>query len=273
MTFYETITAAINDMSKHGFDSKKRLDDWVTKIRKAAVSSMIPKGLLERSLNATLQTIYKKMVTKGKIFEYHPGVSRYTVERLTPKMRSELDRRVAASANLITLNREQSIQKTLQRFSGWATSVPAGGTTQTDKVEVKDNVQKALRALPFEERRVCIDQGHKLISSINEIVANDGGAIACQWHSNWRQKNYDYREDHKERDGEIYLIKGSWAHKAGLVKAGDVGYYESITKPAEEPFCRCTGVYLYSLSQLPDNMLTVKGREKLAEVREKMKDL
>jgi len=273
MTFYETITAAINDMARHGYDSQRRLDEWVARIRKSATSSMVSKYMLEKSLRATLAAIYGKLVTRGGVFKYHPGVSRFTVERLKPKMRSELDRRIAASANLITLNRQSSIEKTLQRFSGWATSVPAGGTTQADKPEAKASVHRALKQLPFEERRVAIDQGHKLISAINEIVASDGGAIAVEWHSHWRQSGYNYREDHKERDGKTYLLRESWARAQGLVKAGPAGFYEDITKPAEEPFCRCTGVYLYSLGQLPEDMLTQKGKDKLAAVREKLKGL
>jgi hypothetical protein len=273
MTFYETITAAVNDMARSGYDSQKRLDGWVAKIRQAATSSMVTKAMLDRTLRATLSTIYKRMVTRGGLFKYHPGVSKFTVERLTPKMRSELDRRVAASANLITLNREKSIQSTLQRFSGWASSIPAGGTTQANKPEVKETVQKSLKALPFEERRVLIDQGHKFTSAINDIVATEGGAIAMVWNSNWRQSGYNYREDHKDRDKQVYLFKSSWARDKGLVKPGPAGLLEDITKPAEEPFCRCYGTYIYSIGKLPEEMLTKKGKDELAAVREKLKDL
>jgi hypothetical protein len=173
-----------------------------------------------------------------------------------------------ASANLIKLNREKAIQSTLQRFSGWATSIPAGGSNVQDKPEVKSDVSKSLKQLPFEERRVAIDQGHKLISAINDIVAQDGGAIAAVWHSNWRQQNYNYREDHRERDRKVYLIRDSWAHKAGLVKPGKVGYTDEITQPAEEPMCRCFYLFVYSLEDLPADMLTEKGREEIARVRE-----
>ena len=168
-----------------------------------------------------------------------------------------------ASAQLIKLNRQQSIAKTLQRFSGWATSIPAGGSKAVDKPEVRDDLKKALRSLPYEERRVAIDQGHKLVATINDLVAVEGGAIAGEWHSNFRQPGYDARPDHKERDGGVYLIRGNWASAQGLVKPGPAGWSDSITQPAEEPFCRCQFHYIYSLRRLPEGMLTAKGRAAL----------
>jgi hypothetical protein len=89
----------------------------------------------------------------------------------------------------------------------------------------------------FDERRVLVDQGHKLISAINRTVAEEGNAIAGTWHSHWRQAGYDYREDHKERDDHVYAIRGNWAIKDGLMKVGPAGYSDEITQAAEEPFC------------------------------------
>jgi hypothetical protein len=128
-------------------------------------------------------------------------------------------------------------------------------------------VRKSLAQLPFEQRRVLIDQGHKLTSSINDVVARDGGAIAAIWHSHWRQQNYNYRPDHRDRDLRTYLVRGSWAQKGGLVVPGDPGYTDDITQPAEEPFCRCYWQYLYSLRQLPIEMLTKKGQLELQRAK------
>jgi hypothetical protein len=77
-----------------------------------------------------------------------------------PKLHAELQRRIMSAANLIRLNRADMMNRTLQRFSGWATSVPAGGSKVTDTMEVKNSVSKALKNLPFTERRVMIDQEH-----------------------------------------------------------------------------------------------------------------
>src|SRR6202012_4614194 len=115
------------------------------------------------------------------------------VARLRPQLKVELDKRIMASADLIRLNRDGIIAKTLQRFSGWATSIPLGGSAKTNKREDFAAVRRGVAGLPFEERRVLVDQGHKLASSINEVAAVGGGAIAVVWKSHYNQQNYDYR--------------------------------------------------------------------------------
>lgn len=255
-------------MVAHGFDSQERVTKWLEEIRRAAIGSLVPESVLQEALRATLRASYDRFVESGKVLRVNPGVGRFTLTQIKPKLRAELDRRILASANLITLNRRAAIEKTLQRFSGWSTSIPAGGSNDPKaRAAGKTDVRKALAQLPFEERRVLIDQGHKLISSINDIVATDGGAIAAVWHSRWRQAGYNYREDHKDRDGRVYLIRDSWAHRAGLVKMGPAGFTDRQTMPGEEIFCRCSYQYLYNLRDLPADMLTKKGRDEMARVR------
>lgn len=266
-SFYETVTAAVLDISEHGFDTAGRIEFWSEQIRLAAVATMLPSYRMEAMLKDAYSAIYLKLIERGGIARYHPGVERFTIQRLKPKLRGELDRRILASANLIRLNRAQAIDKTLQRFAGWSTSIPAGGSAAVSKAETKDDIRKALAQLPFEDRRVLIDQGHKLTASLSEIIANDGGAIAGKWHSNWRQSGYDYREDHKDRDEQVYAVRGNWAIQRGLMKAGPNGFYDRITRAGEEPFCRCHIQWVYSLGELPSDMLTDKGRKALRGVR------
>lgn len=265
--FDEVVTEAVNDIAEHGYTSQERIDFWLGEIARAARESAVPNAALTDALDRALRAIYQKLVERGGLIKRHPGVSRFTVERLRPQLQNELRRRIAASANLISLNREQSIAKTMQRFSGWATSVPAGGSDVVSRAKVKTDVKKALRQLPFEERRVLIDQGHKFTAALNSVVAADSGAIALIWHSHFRQPGYNYRPDHKERDGLVYALRDAWAQQRGFMKVGPAGYYDQITAVAEEPFCRCYATYVYDLRDLPDDMLTVKGRAELQRVR------
>jgi hypothetical protein len=266
-TFYRVLTRAIADLTENGFDSAERLAYWIAQIREAAVRSMTPPHILERALNDTLRSVYRSKIDGSEILRLHPGIARFTLERVKPRLHAELERRIMASANLIKLNRVSAIEKTIQRFSGWATSVPPGGTDAAKKVEVKATVRKAVASLPFEERRVLIDQSNKLVSNLSQILATDGGAIAGQWHSRWRQRNYDYREDHKERDGRIYIVRGNWALERGLMKVDGHEYTDDITAPGEEIFCRCSMRWLYSLRSLPGELITQKGRDELARVQ------
>lgn len=265
-SFFTVITEAVNDLTANGFDSQTRLARWLKEIRTAALREMIPEEKLQKTLGDSFRGIYKRF-SEGQLVRQHPGISRFTIDKIKPKLRAELDRRIMASANLIRLNRQDAITATLRRFSGWATSIPAGGSSAVDKVDTKADVRKALASLPFKERRVLIDQGHKLSASLSEIVAKDSGAIAIMWRSNWRQAGYNYREDHKERDGLVYAVRGNWAIKAGLMRAGKPGFYDDITAVGEEPFCRCYARWIYSLRDLPADMLTKAGAGQLERVK------
>ena len=263
--FYRILTEAVAEFSTRGYTSQDELDNWMQRIRQAALACLVPEKVLEQELRGALAAAYRREVEKGGILRFHPTVPTYNLERIKPKLRPELDRRIMASARLIKLNREQTIEITLRRFSGWATSIPAGGSPSVDRVDTKKHIRKALASLPFEERRVAIDQAAKLVSAISEIVATDNGAIAAEWRSNYRQAGYDYRDDHKERavDGtrtRVYLVRGTWAIQRRLVKAGPDGFTDQFTQPGEEVFCQCRWHWLYDLDQLPSNMLTDAGK-------------
>src|SRR5579859_255053 len=148
-TLFDVLTAAVADVSENGFDSEARIAFWLGKIRDAAQASMRSPHVMEKMLNDAMRALYRRLVEKGGIARYHPGVARFTLEKVAPQFRAELDRRIMASANLIKLNREQAIQQTLRRFSGWSTSIPVGGSDAVNKGEVKADIRKALAQLPF----------------------------------------------------------------------------------------------------------------------------
>ncbi len=274
-SFRKVLAEAIADFQRHGFDSQVRLDRWMAALRKALGFSLPPLGGVEAALRMRLTSTFKRSVEQGALLKKHPGVSRFTLDRLSPVMRQELDRRIMASAALIKLNRDEVIEKTLRRFSGWSTSIPAGGSKVVEKGETKDKLEKALASSSFEERRVLTDQGHKLNAALSGILATHSGAIAAKWHSHFRQAGYDYRPDHKDRDydetGNVYLIRGSWAHQKGFVKPSKAGFFDEITQPGEEVFCRCTASYITALRGLPPEMLTAKGKAELNRVRAMIK--
>lgn len=267
MSFYETLTAAINDVTKHGYDSPERISYWEAAIRAAALRTLISEQQLEEQLNRFFGATYKKLITDGQILKHHPGVSRGTLENVKPRLRAELDRRRVAAAALIRNDREKMIDDTNRRFTGWASSIPPGGSRAVDRTDVKASVRKSLAALPFNERRVHIDQGHKFVANLNNIIAVDSGAIAGIWHSHFRQINYNYREDHKERDDVFYLVRGNWAINKKFIHVAGLLYTDEITMPGEEVYCRCFYQYLYSLQDIPDEYLTQLGRDALAAAR------
>ncbi|SAK53463.1 phage Mu protein F-like protein [Caballeronia calidae] len=265
-TFHDVLTEAVRDISENGYDDPMRLQEWLRRLRFAAMADLPTDAALQTRMQMAMEAVFKRSISKTATLRHHPGVSRFTIERITPQLRPELDRRIRASVQLIKLDREKAVETTLSRLSGWATSIPEGGSRAVEKPEVKQHIAKPLRSLSFEERRVAIDQGHKLMSSINAVIAEHTQAIAMMWRSHWRQSGYDYRPDHKERDKLVFALRGSWAMQQGLVNKG-AGYVDEMTAPSEEPFCRCYGVYLNNLRDLPPEMLTEKGKRALEETR------
>lgn len=269
-TFFQIVTDAINDIAEYGYESEERLNYWVEAIREAAQQDMVSEEALTAQLKRVLGATYARLVEDGAVLLRHPGVDRFTLQRIAPNLRAELDRRILASANLIRLNREQAINDTLRRFQGWATSIPVGGTDQVDRREQKAHIRKALTSLPFQERRVIVDQGHKLAAAVSEIVAMDAEAIGAVFRSHWRQHGYDYREEHKERDGVFYTIREGWAAKRRFLRIGGQGAWEDHEKPGEFVYCRCWARYIYNLRDCPPEMLTERGKAALVVARAAM---
>lgn len=271
-SYDEVLSAAIADLLERGFVSAEQLAIWQARLRQAAEGVFMSTDESTRRLEEALRAAFRQQIDNDRILQLHPGVSRFTYERLKPTLRQELSKRIYASADLIKLNKKRAVEDTIQRFSGWATSMPTGGVDTESRRDRKAEIKKPMQRLRFEERRVIIDQSAKMIGSLNEIIAQDGGAIAGRWRSHWRQPNYNYREDHRERDQQVYLLRESWAKTQGLVKPGDAGYYDQITAVGQEVYCRCWMVWIYSLSALPAEMLTEKGRAAIAAGRAKLED-
>lgn len=262
-SFQRVLADAIADVAMHGYTSRERIDMWAGLLRSAAEWELGPEEAIDARMRDALGAIYAKLIDRGKVASVVPGVSQYTLAMIKPQFRAELDRRILAGADLIKLNRRAAIEKTLQRFSGWSTSIPPGGDGVIDKRETKASIGKSVAQVRYEARRVGIDQAHKLSANLSNIVAVANGAIAAEWNSHWRQANYNYRRDHKDRDEHVYAIRGSWAVEQGLINKG-AGYTDEMTAPGEEVFCRCFYRYITSLRRVPDSMLTRKGQEWLA---------
>ncbi|MGH8321597.1 MAG: hypothetical protein ACRESI_06555 [Gammaproteobacteria bacterium] len=264
--FDDTLKAAVTDIMENGYD-EARLLAWTQRLTVALVRSVVPMNEVLESMRMELERRYKGALVPAKIDRTHPGITPFTLAQVSPGLRAQLDERILASANLIKLNHEDSIRRTLQRFSGWATSIPVSGSTAQDKRKVARELKRGFASLPFTERRVVIDQGHKLTASINAVLAQDAGAIAAVWNSHWRELNYDYRRLHKKYDKQLFLIRDSWAHKDGLIRPAGHQYTDQIEAPAEMIFCRCWYTYLHRLNDLPDAMITAKGKEYLLRRR------
>jgi len=266
--FLRELRDAIKDFLEHGYSSEERLLMWTERLRNATEEKIGGEDFY-RYAARRLTAAYDLEIGRERALKRHLGVSRFTLNYVEPKLRAELDRRIMASADLIKLNRTQAVNRPIQRFSGWATSIPPinalspglSASSRSGVIDTSQHIAKSARQIDFEQRRVMVDQTHKLIANIDNIIATEGGAIAAVWHSHWRQPNYDYREPHKDRDLKVYAIRGNWALKKGFMRAGTAGYLDEVTQPGEEVFCRCYLTYIYNVRSLPDEMKTDKWKK------------
>jgi len=261
--FYEILTQAVAYFGEHGYGDEAALVQWMRLLRQAAEADLLPLPEVERQISTRLGSIYQRLVERAGLLKHHPGVARFTINQLRPQLRAELDRRIMASVGLIKLHREEAVSETLRRFAGWATSIPPGGAADIRRAPVKTRIRQELARTPYRKRVVDIDQGHKLTANLHDILATGSGAIAAVWqHHHVRYP----RAEHLRRDGTVFLIRGSWAHQAGLVKPLKAGFTDEVERPGELPMCRCSSVFLSSLRQLPPGMLTAKGKTELARI-------
>lgn len=265
----DVLRLAIAEFAETGFVSKDRLELWLTRLRAALERELGSLSAIDASVRQTLGASFSRLIERGGVARYVPGVSRYTLEMVNPQLRAELDRRIMASADLIKLHRGEAVDRTVRRLSGWATSIPPGGAAEANRRETRSAIVRDVVKYRFERRRVDIDQSHKLIANVSHIVAVDGGAIAGIWHDHGEHdKSYNARKEHLARAGKYYVVRGSWAHKEGLINKGD-GFLDEFEGAGQLPLCRCWVQYITSPRRLPDSMLTKKGREWIASTAAK----
>lgn len=230
------------------------LEHWIPLIR-SALRREYPSnddiyGQASRLLNVRF-----KSIARGARKRHRISVNRFGPELISEQYRPMLADRIRASAELIKLNRDEEIERQLRRFVGWATGGLPNQQKRDDKGELKKGVTKSLKSLSFERRRVCIDQGHKLLAAVDDAISAEYGAIAKKWRHVIPHAGYQSRKEHLELDGKVFAVKGNDAIKSGRMKKGPNGYAEDFhTQPALEPFCRCWFETIYDVSDLPQDM-------------------
>jgi len=258
--FRALLLEGLKRFAAFGPPSDFELADWMARLHTALDLEMPSDQESQKLLRDVLGSIYERQVVKGGIKRRVPEVLRYTLDQVAPQLRAELDRRIYAAADLIKINKAQRKAQTLQRFAGWLSSIPIGGSAETDIRAAASEIAKPIAQVKFESRRVAIDQGHKLNAAVAHVVAQGAGAIAAIWHSRGeKDHSYDARPKHLARAGKLFLVRDSWAMEGGLVKRGGP-YTDEIEQPAELPFCSCFYEYMSSPGRLPEETLTAQGK-------------
>ena len=268
--FRALLAEAISEFTTVGYTSVERVATWVAALRNALERELGPDREIYEELRRTLGGSFDRFLNGRKLDQIVPGVGRYTKELVKPKLYAELDRRILAAADLIKLHKTEAVDRTLRRFQGWSTSIPPGGDETIDRRETKGLLGKDLRSYRYHKRLVANDQSHKLIANVADLVATEAGAIAARWNSHGaHDPSYNARKDHLSWDGQLYVVRDSWAHREGLIKPVH-GYTDDVPLPGQPVNCRCWYSYITSPRKLPDEMLTRRGQEWIARGRDEL---
>lgn len=222
----------------------------------------------EQVVKPYLDSLFRKEIESKKFLKHHKGISSFMVDRLMPDYRAMLDSMNRASIDLIKLERPNSIDVSIARFSSWLTNIPLGQEVIPefyDLPAVKAITKPITNQLSYEHSRRAIDQGHKLLTNINRVTALQAGAIAGVWHAHAKTESYDARPEHWARNDKIYVMRESWANQNGLVKKTNGMWLEDIPDPPSVPVnCTCFWEYQYQIEALAKRYpeaLTKKGIE------------
>jgi hypothetical protein len=99
-------------------------------------------------------------------------------------------------------------------------------------------------------------------SEVEYIFILSGKPIAAVWEYSSLDEECEFPPtvNHKQRDGRVYAVRQNWAEAESLMVVGSDGYLDEIDRPHQETGCMCHLHWLYSVSNLPEEMLTAKGK-------------
>lgn len=240
-------------------------------------------------LTPDLRNEYKKTYYKyknGGYAKFHSGIKPYRIESLSPQYRKEVQNAVDNSIGLIKTQNLEFLQEVQNKIRNWSTipTPETRGQIPGEKKDISTALNTYIKKIPkrYDTKKhrdmILRDQSRKLVSSMNNITAKNGGAIGFIWHnrrdnrvvgnpSGKYPKPTKLHGDHWDRENKFYILKSSWAITKGLIKKTknvifDIDIKDGI--PGVAPDCRCYAEYVYNIEDIPEeykNCITKKGLE------------
>lgn len=241
------------------------------------------------SLGPDLRREYKRVYYKfvnGGYKLTHPTIQGYKITDLKPEYRKAVQNSVDNSLALIKTQNAEFMAQMEARFRNWATIPSAeirGDSANPDRMKayLKNEVLKlpeVKESITAHQQFIIVDQTRKLLANMDEITAKQGGAIGFIWHNRrdgrvvgrpggMYPEPTEKHGDHWKREGQLYLIKDSWAVVRKMLKKVDGVLYDTDLddgKPGIPIGCRCWAEYIYAIELIPEkyrDCITEKGME------------
>jgi hypothetical protein len=141
--------------------------------------------------------------------------------------------------------------------------VPIGGTKDKATKSRIAEIKRELRSLVKWNRLFYTYKARSFPTEIDYVfvlASDDPLAAIWEYCGLDAQGEYQMTYHHQQRDGCVYAVRGSWAIEKGLMKVGQAGYLDEISRPGQEIGCMCSLQWVTSLASVPAEMLTVKAR-------------
>jgi hypothetical protein len=190
-------------------------------------------------------------------------------DALLPSIKQRFEWCVANYKSEATAYLDERLRQCNAMVDQFLEQVPMGGTKDKEIKSRIGEIKKELRTLAKWDRLFYVYKARSFPAEVEFLFSLEGNPIAAIWHYKPIDEQTDYPKtyDHKQRDELVYAVRGNWAITKGLMKAGPNGYLDEISRPSQEIGCMCYLGWLYSISDLPTNMVTEKGVSELKRVR------
>jgi len=196
-----------------------------------------------------------------------------TFERLEPKIRSTFAACVKEAQEQAEPFRRSELQKALAAFEQWAKSIPLGGTKDRAYREAARDVRQALKAFPQWDKAYCGHKAYNFPTAVSRLFSEGSGGASPQGTQYagpiaaiWRWGAWTHETEHERFNGRAFVVRGNWAITKGFINQSVAMYTDQMPHPGDDN-CRCHYQYLYSLRDLPPELLSREGKEALAKAK------
>lgn len=275
----------INKLAEDGFFDK--MSPNKQKKLNSIISSYLKdyKHSYYRNINAVIPATLNKgyIWYKDKGFtKNNKGLRGWRLEKVKKALREALKTRIRYSLNLIKTQNESTMAKLRNRFLDWVEVESGSGKKESIQKTMK--VAETLKKKDKHMKMILRDQSRKMIGNFDNIVALEYGAIGFFWKT--RRDNRvvgnpagkypgvgtSKHQDHYDRENKFYFYHNTWVIKNRYVATKAKNFYWADFEdglPGQPINCRCFAYNIYSLDDIPRELLSKKGLAYLEKQRSK----
>jgi len=160
--------------------------------------------------------------------------------------------------------RAYQVTQFTQLLEDFIQRIPPQGTRDKEFSKQITVIKTAAKDLMQWDRLFGILKQTSLVSDIDYLFKLRDNPIAAIWHYNQMDEDVEppFTSKHRELDHKIFTVRGNVCIERGLMNTG-AGFIDASPRPKQELGCLCDFQYLYNLRDLPEALLTEKGKREL----------